>query len=140
MADFSWNSRKSFRVQFDTKAAFRLNRHSKKEVRLKEKTVNTHLLDLGAGGCALESPHFLPVGVKINIFFDRNMLLPAGAAAKKKNIVRAVGVIRTSRQSPNHQYRFGIQFERISAQDVQLIRDFVDRFERREEKRITFPT
>ena len=140
MSEFSWNSRKHFRVQFDTQAAFRVNRFSKKELRLKEKTISTHLLDLSAGGCALESPHFAPTGIKLNVFLDRNQLLPPAETPKKKNIIRIVGVIRTSRQLPNHKYRFGIQFERISAADVQIIRNFVELHERREEKRISFPS
>ncbi|HTL70507.1 MAG TPA: PilZ domain-containing protein [Candidatus Eisenbacteria bacterium] len=134
MAEFVWNSRKLFRVLFETQANFRLHRASKKTIRLKEKTVAAKLLDLSAGGCGLESPSFLPAGVKLNIFLKRDLLGKEGRGKHSK----ITGVIRTSRQLPNRKYRLGVQFEKISSVDLRLIRTLVEEQERRDEKRITF--
>lgn len=139
MADFIWNSRKMFRVLFETQAAFRLNRSSRKEIRLKEKTIAAKLLNLSAGGCALESPNFLPAGVRLNIFLDRDLLLAPKDRPKKRHFSRITGVVRTSRQMPNRKYRLGVQFEKVATTDVKLIRAVVDAQERREDKRLTFP-
>ncbi len=139
MGDFVWNSRKLLRVQFESQASFRLNRSSKKDVRLKEKTVTSKLLDLSAGGCGLESSSFLPVGVKLNIFLDRALLLPPEERTKKSHPSKIMGVVRTSRQVSNRRYRLGIQFEKISAEDTALIRSVIEKQERREDKRIIFP-
>lgn len=139
MTDFVWNSRKMFRVLFESQAVFRLNRSSKKELSLKQKTVSSKLLDLSIGGCALESSHFLPVGVKLNIFLDRSLLSQSADKPKKKNMSRITGVVRTSRQLPSRKYRLGVQFEKVSAEDNRLIRAFIDKHERREEKRVMFP-
>ncbi len=139
MAEFAWNSRKLLRVLFETQAAFRLNKSSKKDVHLKEETVASKLVDLSAGGCALESPSFLPPGAKLNIFLNRDLLLNQPAGKGKIVHTKIVGVVRTCRQMPDRKYRLGIQFEKISSQDIKFIRDLVARHERREEPRITFP-
>lgn len=135
MAEFSWNSRKLLRVLFEAQAAFRLNRSSKKDIRLRDKTVTAKLVDLSVGGCGLESPSFLPVGVKLNVFINRGLL----TTDKGKRHSKIVGVIKTCRQMPNRKYRLGVQFEKVSSEDVKLIRGLVENQERREDKRITFP-
>lgn len=139
MAEFAWNSRKLLRVLFETDASFRVNRASKKDIHMKEETVSTKLMDLSAGGCGLESPTFLPVGAKLNIFLNRQLLQEKPDAKSKIKYSKIVGVVRTCRPSPNRKHRLGIQFEKISAEDVQLIRDLVARHERRADPRITFP-
>ncbi len=139
MGDFVWNSRKMFRVQFESQAAFRLNRSSKKEIRLKEKTISAKLVDLSVGGCGLESPSYLPVGVHLNIFLNRNLLLEGGDKSRTRRPSKIVGVVRTSKQMPNRKYRLGVQFEKISAEDQRIIRIMVDKQERREDRRISFP-
>lgn len=135
MAEFSWNSRKLLRVMFEAQASFRLNGSSKKDIHLRDKTVTAKLVDLSAGGCGLESPSFLPVGVKLNVFINRGLL----ASDKRKRHSKIVGVIRTCRQMPNRKYRLGVQFEKVSPEDVKLIRGLVENQERREDKRIIFP-
>ena len=139
MAEFAWNSRKLLRVLFETQASFRVNRSSKKDVQMKEETVTSKLLDLSAGGCALESPSFLPTGAKLNIFLNRHLLLDKSQIKSKIVYTKIIGVVRMCRQIPSHKYRLGIQFEKISSDDVKLIRDLVARHERREDPRITFP-
>ncbi len=139
MAEFAWNSRKLLRVLFESQASFRVNRVSKKDVHLKEETVASKLLDLSAGGCALESPCFLPTGAKLNIFLNRHLLLNKGEAKGKVVYTKIVGVVRTCRQIPNHKYRLGVQFDKISSDDIKLIRELVATHERREEPRIIFP-
>ena len=139
MAEFAWNSRKLLRVLFETEASFRVNRASKKDVHMKEETVATKLLDLSAGGCGLESPNFLPVGAKLNIFVNRKLLLEKPDSKSKITYSKIVCVVRTCRPMPNRKHRLGVQFERISPEDVKLIRELVARNERREDPRITFP-
>ena len=140
MADFVWNSRKTFRVTFESQASFRLHRTFKKDIRLKNKTIEGGLIDVSLGGCALESPNFVPTGVKLNIFVDRNILVPAPERTKKARPTKIVGIIRTVRQLANRRYRLGVQFEKISSEDVKLIRVFIDRYERREDIRVHFPS
>ena len=139
MAEFAWNSRKLLRVLFETQASFRVNRSSKKDVRMKEETVTTKLLDLSAGGCGLESPNFLPIGTKLNIFLNRKLLLEKPDPKSKMVYSKIVGVVRTCRPAPDRKHRLGVQFERIASEDVKLIRELVARNERREDPRITFP-
>ncbi len=139
MAEFAWNSRKLLRVLLEHQAAFRLNRASKKDIHLKEKTAKSKLLDLSVGGCALESANFLPPGAKINVFLNRDLLLGRADSKSKMVHTKIVGVVRTCRQMPDHKYRLGIQFEKISPEDIKLIRDLVAKNERREDPRITFP-
>lgn len=139
MAEFAWNSRKLLRVLFETQASFRINRSSKKDVHMKEETVATKLLDLSAGGCGIESPNFLPIGTKLNIFLNRNLLLDKPDPKSKVVYSKIVGIVRTSRPMPSRMHRLGIQFEKISSDDVKLIRELVTKHERREDPRITFP-
>ncbi len=139
MAEFAWNSRKLLRVLFEQKASFRLNRSSKKDIHLKEKTAESKLRDLSVGGCALESSNFLPPGAKINVFLNRNLLLSRADSKGKIAYTKIIGVVRTCRQMPDHKYRLGVQFEKISSEDVRLIKDLVAKSERREDPRITFP-
>ena len=139
MGEFSWNSRKMFRVMFEAQASFRLNRSSKKDIRLKDKTISGKLLDLSTGGCGLESPSFLPPGVHLNVFLNRSYLVPEGEKMRKAKYSKIVGIVRTSKQLPNRKYRLGIQFEKISSEDAKLIRSVIENSERRGDKRITFP-
>ena len=107
---------------------------------MKDKTVSAKLLDLSVGGCGLESHCFVPVGVKLNVFLDRNYLvLSPSDKGKKRHFSKIVGLVRTSRQLPNRKYRLGVQFEKISPEDMKLVRVFVETHERREDKRISFP-
>jgi c-di-GMP-binding flagellar brake protein YcgR len=135
MAEFAWNSRKLLRVLFEAQASFRLHRSSKKNIRLREKTVASKLVDLSVGGCGLESPSFLPVGVKLNVFINRALLTPG----KGKRYSKIVGIVKTCRQIPNRKYRLGVEFEKVSSEDAKLIRSLVENQERREDKRIVFP-
>ena len=140
MSNFIWNSRRLFRVLIESQSIFRLHRSSKKDIHLKEKNISSKLLDLSLGGCGLESPYFVPVGVKINIFLDRNLLNTGQAMPKKKLFTKIVGVVRTCRQLSSRKYRLGIQFEKLSSEDTKLMSEFLDNQERRGEKRIIFPS
>ncbi len=139
MAEFAWNSRKLLRVLFETQATFRINRSSKKDVHMKEETVSTKLMDLSAGGCGLESPVFLPPGTKLNVFLNRKLLQEKPDLKSKNVFSKIVGVVRTSRPAPNRMHRMGVQFEKVSSEDVRLIKELVARHERRADPRITFP-
>ena len=138
-ANFAWNSRRILRILFESDASFRLHRSSKKEIQLSKKTVSSKLVDLSAGGCALESAVFVPAGAKLNIFLDRRQLMSSGAKTKKRNFSKIVGVIRNSRQLANNKYRLGVQFEKLSSEDRKLIDEFVKNNERREDQRLNFP-
>ncbi len=139
MGEFIWNSRKAFRIAFEVQTAFRLHRHSKKDIQLRQKTVGSKLIDLSVSGCALESSSFVPAGTKINVFLNRNLLLPSGEKGKEKNYTRIVGVVKTSKQMPGRKYRLGIEFQKVSPSDHKLIQEFIDRNNRRENPRIQMP-
>lgn len=139
MGSFIWNSRKLFRVLFESRASFRLHRSSRKDIQLKEKTVASKLLDLSAGGCGIESPVFVPVGAKLNLFLDRNLLGDSAEKGAKRNVSKIIGAVRTSKQVPGRKYRLGVQFEKISATDQRLIQAFVEKHERRSDQRVSFP-
>ncbi len=140
MIGFAWNNRKAIRFFFQSQASVRLHRSSKKDIQLNTKTLSAKLLDLSAGGCSLESAALLPSGAKINIFFDRDLLLNTGRKSKKRHYSKIVGVVRNSSQLRNRKYRLGIQFEKISSEDKKFIHAFVGRHDRREERRIAFPS
>ena len=139
MADFAWNSRKLIRIFFESQASFRLHRSSKKEIHIGTETVSAKLVDLSAGGCAMESAVFVPPGARLNIFLDRNLIVPNSQKTKKRHFSKIVGVVRSSRQLPNRKYRLGIQFEKISSEDKKLINEFVSQNDRRADQRISFP-
>lgn len=137
-SNFSWNSRKYLRVPIRAPAAIRINRSFKSVVQMKEKTVLVKLIDLSEGGCALESPCFFPPGVRLNVFLERGQFLPPDAPHKAVRTTRITGLLKTSRQLPGHQFRFGIQFIKISAEDRRIIREFVRLYERRRTPRVSF--
>ncbi len=137
MAEFGWNSRKTNRILFESQAAFRLSRTSKKEVRLNTETVVAKLVDISLGGCALESGSFVPVGAKLYVFLDRNLLQASGAKARKRHFSKITGVVRNSRQLSSRVYRLGIQFEKTSSEDQKLIKAFIESHDRREDKRVS---
>ena len=139
MADFAWNSRKLVRIFFESQASFRLHRSSKKEIHLNKETVPAKLVDLGAGGCSLESTVFVPMGARLYVFMDRNLLLTAGQKTRKRHFSKIVGIVRNSRQLANRKYRLGVQFEKISSEDRKVIDDFIVNNDRREDQRISFP-
>ena len=140
MVDFSWNSRKSFRVLFESQAVFRLHRQTRKEIQFRQKTVKGRLLDISIGGCAIESSAYLPKDAKWNIFLDRKQfMVESSESPKKTNYSRIVGVVRVSRQLSNKKYRLGIQFEKISKEDRVLIDKFVEYHDRRGDRRISLP-
>ena len=140
MAEFAWNSRKAFRLIFQSDASFRLHRAFKKNIHFKEKTISSKLIDLSTGGCSLESPYPIPTGVKLNVFLDRNFLKTPSEKSRKREISRIVVVVRAARQLSIRKYRLGVQFEKLSSEDLRLIREFIERNDRREGKRIAFPT
>jgi c-di-GMP-binding flagellar brake protein YcgR len=140
MVNFGWNIRRVVRVFFESQAAVRVHRSSKNAVQLKTKTLSSKLMDLSVGGCALESAVLLPIGSKIYVFLDRNFLRGPDYKTKKRQVSRIVGIVKNFRQLKNRKYRLGVQFERVSAEDQRLIHGFVTRHERRDEKRISFPT
>ena len=149
MTDFAWDSRRSARVFFESKAFFRLNSKSKKEAQLHEKTIAAKPLDLSLHGMALESPAYVPVGTKLNIFWDKNAAF-SPTKSKKRHFSKIVGVVRNASQlkgnkfrldvefMKNH-YRIGIQFEKVSSEDVKLIEDYIASNEHREEHRAPKP-
>ena len=147
MTDFAWDSRKSARVFFESKAFFRLNRRSKKEAQLQEKTIAAKPLDLSLHGVALECSAYVPVGTKLNIFWDKNTSFPPPKGSKRR-FSKIVGIVRNSSQIKGHKYRLevefmkhhyriGIQFEKLSTEDKKLIHDFIGSSERREDRRVT---
>lgn len=127
MPAFAWDSRKSKRVRFEAPAYFRLNRSSKKELRLNSKNMLGKMIDLSVDGCSFESALFLPVGVRINIFFDKSQLLPAGQKKDGLRFCRITGVVRNSRPLANRKFRMGIQMDRLFSGDQKLIHAFVER-------------
>ena len=139
MADFAWNSRKLIRVFFESQASFRLHRSSKKEIHIGAETVSAKLVDLSTGGCAMESAVFVPSGARLNIFLDRNLILPSAQKTRKRHFSKIVGVVRSSRQLSHRKYRLGIQFEKLSSEDRKLIDDFVTQNDRRADTRLSFP-
>ena len=139
MADFAWNSRKLIRIFFESQASFRLHRSSKKEIHIGAETVSAKLVDLSAGGCAMEGAVFVPAGARLNVFLDRNLILPSAQKTKKRHFSKIVGIVRSSRQLPSRKYRLGIQFEKISSEDKKLINDFVSQNDRRADPRLSFP-
>ena len=139
MGDFAWNSRKLIRIFFESQASFRLHRSSKKEIHIGAETVSAKLVDLSAAGCGMESSVFVPSGARLNIFLDRNLILPGAQKTKKRHFSKIIGVVQSSRQLPKRKYRLGILFEKISSEDRKLIDDFVTQNERRADPRITFP-
>ncbi|MBI4352850.1 MAG: PilZ domain-containing protein [Candidatus Omnitrophica bacterium] len=127
MGNFGWDSRKWERVRFEVQGFFRLNRLSRTQIGLREKTVSAKFLDVSEGGCGLESPSFIPGGVRLNIFVDRNFLLPSAKRSRKRRFAKMAGVVRYCSQLVMKRYRLGIQFERVSRADRELIRDYVER-------------
>jgi len=139
MAEFAWNSRKLIRIFFEAQASFRLHRSSKKEIHISAETVSAKLLDLGVGGCSMESAVFVPKGARLNVFLDRTQILQGSHKTGKRHFSKIVGVVRSSRQISSRKYRLGIEFEKISLEDKKLIDDFVIKNDRREDPRISFP-
>ena len=140
MPSFVWNSRKIVRIFFQSDASFRLHRSLRKEVHLNKKTVSCKLLDLSPQGCALESGIFVPVGSKLNIFVDRNILRNVFQKVQSPRFSKITGMVRSSRQLPNRKYRLGMQFEKISSEDRKLIDMFIDKNNRRQDQRLGFPS
>ncbi len=140
MGNFIWNSRRSFRVLIELQSIIRLHRSSKKEIHLKEKNIWCKLLDLSLGGCGLESPYFLPVGVKLDVFLDRNRLRVNKVESKKRLYTKIIGTVKICKQLSSRKYRVGVQFEKLSSEDNGLIHEFLDTQERRGDKRIIFPS
>jgi len=130
-----WDSRRNTRILVETQALFRLHRSIKKEMHFSTETVASKIVDLSASGCALESPFFVPVNTKINLFVERSVL--AGNGKFKNKFSKISGVVKNIRQLPSRKYRIGLLFANISKDDVALIKDYVDQVDRRQEKRIT---
>ncbi|HOV33219.1 MAG TPA: PilZ domain-containing protein [Candidatus Hydrogenedens sp.] len=83
--------------------------------------IKGRLLDLSAEGCAIFTPQSLDIGQTINM----NIEMSAGKH------IRAVGSIRWTKHLPEKGgYASGIQFQKISAEDLKVLNHFLNELDR----------
>ena len=93
-------------------------------------TVKAPLLDIGIGGCALESPYAVPPQVTISIRIDP-LVFAIGASERRKDPLEMTGRVTSSISKAREHYRLGVCFIRIKKKDVDLIKRFMRSKERR---------
>jgi c-di-GMP-binding flagellar brake protein YcgR len=132
-----WNSRKSFRIQFETQAMVR-RQSERKAGRKSRKTATARLIDLSEGGAGLQTTEKIHEGEKLVLFIDRRLFY-SGGDRRKPQYTRIRAVVRTCVAEPQKKFRWGLQFESISALDKSLIAAFISQNDRREHPRISLP-
>jgi len=100
-------------------------------------TVKAPLLDIGIGGCALESPYAIPPEVKLSIRIDP-LAFAIGASERRNDPLEMTGKITSSVSRGRDHYRLGICFIKIKKKDVSLIKRFMKSKERRKFPRFSF--
>ena len=100
--------------------------------------VRAPLLDIGVGGCALESPFNIPVKVILSIKIDP-LLFAIGTSEKRRDPLEMTGRVSSSVCKAREHYRLGVSFVKIKKKDVGLIRRFMRSKERRRYLRFSFP-
>lgn len=101
-------------------------------------TVKAYLLDISVGGCALDSPYFIPVKVKISIRIDP-LVFAIGTSQKRKEPLEMIGEVTSCVDRHPDRYRLGVCYKRIDRKDTDLIKRFMKSKERRKFPRFSFP-
>lgn len=100
-------------------------------------TVKAPLLNIGIGGCALESPYVIPPKVAISIRIDP-LVFAMVASEKRKDPLEMTGRVTSSVSKGRDHYRLGVCFNRIKKKDMYLIKLFMRSKERRKSPRFSF--
>jgi c-di-GMP-binding flagellar brake protein YcgR len=100
--------------------------------------VKAPLLDISIGGCALESPCYIPPQVTIHIRIDP-LAFAIESSEKRKDPLEMTGKITSSLNMGGDHYRLGVCFMDIKKKDVELIKRFMSSKEHRKFPRFSFP-
>jgi|SRR3989338_1614995 len=98
--------------------------------------LSSTLTDISASGCAIMTNVFIPKNVLLNLEIEGGTFYPDDP----KKVIQVTGRVCNSRNISKDTYRLGVFFEKIAKEDKDAINHFVDGFERRKEKRISFGT
>ncbi len=124
-------TRGSERISAAIQVTYEVHESMKGSVPFSDKKHSADIVDISATGCSIRSNVFVPKNILLNMEIDGTQFYEGG-----KKIINATGKICNCRNISKDSYRLGISFEKISAEDKQAIKRFVDSRDRRKEKRL----
>ena len=98
------------------------------------KKLTSTLTDISSNGCAIMANVFIPKNVLLNLDIEGATFYPD----EPTRVIQVTGRVCNSRNISKDTYRLGIFFEKVLKEDKDAIKRFVEGFERRTEKRISF--
>lgn len=129
-------TRGSERVPTAVKVSYEIHESMKSSFPFSAKKLESSVTDVSAAGCALMSNVYIPKNVVLNLEIDGSVFFPD----EPGRVIKVVARVCNSRNISKDTYRLGIFFEKIEKVDKDAIRHFVEGFDRRRDKRITFGT
>jgi len=115
-------SRRVPRVPIEGKIRYTISPKMRREVGLFQARMNGQLTNIGTLGVGIKSSVYLPRGARIHAEFPAKIL---GSSTGVKHF-KFVGTVKNVRMFAGNTYHLGIEFEKLSARYLELIKTFVN--------------
>lgn len=125
-------TRGSERVPTAIQVTYQVHESMKSSLPFEQGRTTSHIMDLSATGCAILSNGFLPKNVLLDMEIDGAGFFPG----QDPSSIKIVGRVCNCRNISKDTYRVGVNFEKIAPRDAKAIKDFIDKNDRRKEKRL----
>ena len=127
------DTRGSQRIPTAVEVNYQIHESMRESIPFGDKKFTSHITDLSAAGCAILSYSFIPKNVLLNMEIDGSRFYQNAGT----RVMKITGRVCSSRNISKDSYRLGIAFEKISPEDKQAIKAYVESSDRRKEKRIS---
>ncbi len=127
-------TRSSERIPTTVNVQYEVHESMKNSFPFAARKLTSTLTDISATGCSITTNVFIPKNVLLNLEIDGAIFYPEDP----KRVIQATGRVCNSRNISKDTYRLGIFFEKILKEEKDAIKHFVDGFDRRKEKRVSF--
>lgn len=127
-------TRSSERIPTAVKITYDVHESMRGSFPFSAQKLTSNVVDISATGCAMLTNVYIPKNVLLNLEIEGALFFPDDP----QRIIKATGRVCNSRNISKDAYRLGVFFEQITKEDKDAIKHFVDGYDRRKEKRVSF--
>lgn len=126
-------TRSSERIPTAVEAQYEIHESMKGSFPFSDRKLTSNVIDISSTGCAILANVYIPKNVLLNMDIKGELFFPD----EPERVIKTTARVCNSRNISKDTYRLGVFFEKITKEDRDAIKHFVDGFERRKEKRVS---